>query len=227
MAETAINAQPRTLSGKRGSRKLRAQGFTPAVVYGHKEGTVALQIADDDVQKMLREGHKLVDLTVEGTSEKVIIRELQWDTFSKDVLHVDFLRVSKGELVEIELALEFVGDAPGLANGGVLEHPNMSLRATSPALRIPDAIKVDLSNLTIGESITVADMKNIPDHVTVLDEPETCVATMVDPAAIQAAVDADDAASEAAPAADAVPEVDEAGPADAPEGDPGDTAVVN
>ena len=226
MAETAVTAQPRTLTGKRATRKLRQQGLTPAVVYGHKEGTVQLQIADDDVDRMIREGHKLVDLTVEGTSEKVIIRDLQWDTWSKDVLHVDFLRVSKGEIIEIELALEFFGDAPGLANGGVLEHPHVSLRATSPALRIPDAIRVDLSNLKIGDAITVADLKNVPDHVTVLDEPDTAVAVMIDPAAIAAAVEAEDAAADAAPSE---PEqIDATGGNDADGGnDSADTAVVN
>ena len=220
MAETAVVAQPRTVEGSRACRKLRTEGFTPGVVYGHKEESVSVKVSQDDVTRMLREGHKLVDLDLNGQHEKVIIRDLQWDTYSKHVIHVDFMRVSKGELIEVTLPLEFVGDPIGVTNGGVLEHPHVSIRLACPALQLPDSIKVPLADLKIGETITVGDLE-VPEQVTLLDDPDTPVATVTDPAAIEAAVAAADAASEAAPSE---PErVDEAdGPDDA-----ADTAVVN
>ena len=221
MAETALVAEPRTAEGSRACRKLRANGQTPAVVYGHKEGSVNVQIDSDEVIRMVREGHKLVDLDLKGDHEKVIIRDLQWDTYSKHVIHIDFMRVSKGELIEIEIPLDFYGDAIGTGNGGVLEHPHVAIRATCPALQIPDTIRVNLSDLKIGESITVGDL-DVPEVLTLLDDPDTPVATIIDPAAIQAAVDAADAASDATPSEPEV--IDEAkdGPDDA-----ADTAVVN
>lgn len=218
MAETALTAQPRTATGSRACRQLRAQGLTPGVVYGHKEDVVAIQVADDDIERMIREKHKIVDLDLNGAHEKVVIRELAWDTYSKHVLHVDFVRVSKGELIEVELPIQFTGDAIGVGNGGVLEHPHMSLNIECPALQLPDAITVDLSDLKIGETITVADIK-VPDQVRVLDEPDTPLATIIDPAAMEAAADAEAEASAGEP--EVIGEAPAAGEDDA------DTAVVN
>ena len=225
MAETALTAEPRTVAGSRACRRLRASGLTPAVVYGHKEGAVSIQIKNDDIVRMVREGHKVVDLDLSGDHEKALIRDLQWDTWSKEVIHVDFLRVSKGELMEVELPLEFVGEAIGTQNGGVLEHPNVSITVECPALQIPDAIRVNLSDLKIGESLTVGEL-TVPDQVKVLTEPDVPVATIVDPAAIAAAVEAENAASDSMPAEPEV--IDATGGDDADGGDDGaDTAVVN
>ena len=220
MAETALAAQPRSVKGSHACRKLRSNGQTPAVVYGHKEGSVDVQVDSEEVIRMVREGHKLVDLDLEGNHEKVIIRDLQWDTYSKHVMHIDFMRVSKGELIEVELPLVFFGDAIGISNGGVMEHPHNSLKASCPALQIPDSIRVDVSNMKIGDSLHISDL-DLPDVLTILDDPETPVATIIDPAAMEAAVDAEDAAAAASPTS---PEV-----VDAKDGsdDAADTAVAN
>ena len=220
MAETALAAQPRSVKGSHACRKLRSNGLTPAVVYGHKEGSVDVQVASDDVIRMVREGHKLVDLDLGGNHEKVIIRDLQWDTYSKHVMHIDFMRVSKGELIEVELPLVFVGDAIGVANGGVMEHPQNSINVTCPALQIPDSIRVNVAELKIGDALHISDL-DLPDVITVLDDPDTPIATIIDPAAMEAAVDAEDAAAAASPTS---PEV-----VDAKDGedDAADTAVAN
>lgn len=191
---TAVTAEPRTVAGSRSSRKLRATGQVPAVVYGHKEANVVIQVSADEVTKMLREGHKVIDLTLSGETQSCIVKDMQWDTFAKDVLHIDFVRVSKGELIQVEVSIALTGDAPGVLNGGVLEQPNHRVMIEVPALQTPDEIAVDISAMTIGDAITVADLK-LPDNVTCLLPPETPVVVIHAPKAEEEDTDAD-AASE-------------------------------
>ena len=221
MAETALVAEPRTAEGSRGCRKLRNQGLTPAVVYGHKEGSVNVQVKDDDITRMVKEGHRLVDLDLGGDHEKVIIRDLQWDTYSTKVIHVDFLRVSKGEMIEVELKLEFIGDPIGVANGGVFEHPTTAINIACPALQIPDSLKVNVSEMKIGDALHISDL-DIPEQITVLDDPSTPVANIIDPAAMEAAADAADAEASEGPT-----EPEQIGADDDDRDDAADTAVVN
>lgn len=164
MASTAVTAEERTVSGTSASRKLRSQGFVPAVVYGHKEAVAHIKLSVDEIDKMLREGHKVIDLSVGGNAEKCIVKEMQWDTFQENVLHVDFVRVSKGELIIVEVPVHVHGDAVGVLNGGVLEQPHHTVEVEVPALQTPDEIVVDVSELKIGDSFTVADLK-LPENV--------------------------------------------------------------
>lgn len=194
---TAVTAEPRSTVGSRASQKLRAAGQVPAVVYGHKEANVDIQLSIDEVNKMLREGHKVIDLTVSGKTESCLVREMQWDTFATDVLHIDFIRVSKGELVHVEVEVELHGDAPGALGGGILEQPHHTLEIEVPALQTPDSITVDISNMQIGDTITVGDLE-LPDNVKCLQPSDTPVVVVVH----DKRAEADAAAEEAADAAD-------------------------
>ena len=100
MAETVqLTVQPRDGAGTRASERLRQQGLLPAVVYGHKEATVPVALSHDDFVKALRHGARLVQLKTNGSTESAIIQEVQWDHLGKEVLHVDFTRVSKDERI--------------------------------------------------------------------------------------------------------------------------------
>ena len=118
MAQTLqLNAQPRTgETGTRVARRLRKAGLVPAVVYGHKEATIAVTVKADELTKAIRHGVRVVDLKVDGKApEKALIREVQWDHLGKDVLHVDFARVAADEKITIEVRVELRGIAPGVA----------------------------------------------------------------------------------------------------------------
>lgn len=175
---TAVTAETRSTSGSRASQKLRAAGLVPGVVYGHKEDNLDIQLKHEEVEKMLREGHKVVDLTVGGKTESCLIRDMQWDTFATDVLHVDFMRVSKGELIHTEVEVELHGDAPGSLAGGILEQPHHTLEIEVPALQTPDKIIVDISSMKIGDTITVGDL-TLPENVKCLQPPDTPVVVIV------------------------------------------------
>ena len=115
-------------------------------------------------------GH-LADLDVGGTTETVLIRDVQWDHLGKEILHLDFARVSAEEIIETEVSLEVRGQAAGIAAGGILEHLVHSLRIKCRAGAIPDSIKVDVSHLQVDEGIHVRDL-TLPPDVTVNADPD-------------------------------------------------------
>ena len=113
MAETVkLSTKPRQSNGSQEARRLRRQGLIPAVIYGHKEATVAVALPGDELQAALRHHARVLDLDAEGKLQKVLIKEVQYDHLGKELLHIDFARVSADEKVKVTVALELHGQAP-------------------------------------------------------------------------------------------------------------------
>src|SRR5436190_5742482 len=119
MAET-LQAEPRKSLGKRNTKRLRAGGKVPAVIYGHGQETVSLAIPADQMRAAIRHGARVVQLKG-SVSDNALIRELQYDTFGLEILHVDFARVSEHERVHVKVPLEVRGQAVGVKEGGIIE----------------------------------------------------------------------------------------------------------
>src|SRR5881227_1339831 len=111
MAQTAqISAKPRPELGSRANKRLRDAGFIPGVIYGHKEAVVPVTLPKKDVVNHLNHGAHLFDLALDGKSEKVLVKEVQYDHLGIDVIHVDFARVSLYVLVEVTVPVELKGE---------------------------------------------------------------------------------------------------------------------
>src|SRR6516162_3107884 len=116
MAESKILVtEKREGRGSRLAQVLRKQHKVPCVVYGHKEATVSLSIEHKPLLEAIRHGTRVVDLQIDKATEKAQIVEVQWDHLGKDILHVDFKRVSADEKIEEKVRLEVKGIAPGVA----------------------------------------------------------------------------------------------------------------
>jgi large subunit ribosomal protein L25 len=174
METMVLTAQRREVHGSRRVRRLRQQGWIPAVVYGHKEPTISLMVRRDNIQAAIRHGVRIVDLQTDGRTEKALIRDVQWDYLGMEVLHVDFARVAAGERIVLEVRLELRGTPVGLSQGGVLDQQLHTLKVECPALSPPDAIRVNLSDLQLGQVLYVRDLK-LPEGVRALTDPETVV----------------------------------------------------
>src|SRR5262249_33039723 len=124
-------------TGTRVARRLRKRGLIPAVIYGHKQAVVPVTLTRDDVWRVGKAPGHLAELDLGGTTETVLIRDVQWDHLGKEILHLDFARVSAEEMVETEVPLELRGHAAGVAAGGLVEHLVHSLRITCRAGSIP------------------------------------------------------------------------------------------
>jgi large subunit ribosomal protein L25 len=157
-------------TGTRVTRRLRAKGLIPAVIYGHKQAVVPITLTRDDVWRMIKTPGQLADLDVRGTTETVLIRDVQWDHLGKEILHLDFARVSAEEVIETEVSLEVRGVAAGIASGGIVEQVVHSLRIKCPAGAIPSTIKVDVSHLDVDQGFHVRDLILPPDVTVDADE---------------------------------------------------------
>ena len=109
MEQATLTAETRQGVGSSAARRLRRDGKIPGVVYGHKEGAKSIVLKADDVQRVVVHRIKMVTLTVDGAAEHVLVKDVQFDTFGENVLHVDFERVAMDELIEVECPVELMG----------------------------------------------------------------------------------------------------------------------
>jgi large subunit ribosomal protein L25 len=172
MAETlTLAVEPRDPkknegTGSRVARRLRRQGRIPAIIYGHKETPVPISLTRDDVLLMLKKSAHLAQLALGGKTEMVLVRDVQWDHLGKEVLHLDFARVSADEKVHTQVPLEVHGTPVGLSEGGQLEVIVHSLDVTCRATAIPDSIRVEVGGLHVGEGVHVKELA-LPEGVTI------------------------------------------------------------
>jgi large subunit ribosomal protein L25 len=176
MAEI-LNVKARNSRGKREARRLRRAGTIPAVLYGHGEATKSLAVIAEEMAAVVRHGGRVVELAG-AVQEKAFIRELQWDTFGTEVLHVDFARVSEHERIEVKVSLELRGHAAGIKDGGVVEQLIHELEIECEALSIPDKLELNVSELQIDGQLTAADVQ-LPVGVTLVSDPAMVVAHCV------------------------------------------------
>lgn len=165
-------------TGSRVARRLRKQGRIPAIVYGHKQAPQPISLTRDSVWEMIKRSTHVAELTVNGSTETVLVRDVQWDHLGKEIIHLDFARVSADETIETEVRIDVRGTAPGTAGGGTLEVLIHDLKVKCLANAIPDSIKVDVSHLQLDQAIHVKDLV-LPAGVTADEDPEKLVVHVV------------------------------------------------
>ncbi|MEQ9143642.1 MAG: 50S ribosomal protein L25/general stress protein Ctc [Parvibaculaceae bacterium] len=190
MAEnTTLTAQARDRAGKGVARALRREGRVPAVIYGDKKSPDLVSLAYNEVIRLWNRGtfmSSLLDLEVDGKSQRVIPRDVQLDPVRDFIIHVDFLRLGKGSTIAVEVPVHFLNEeeAPGLKRGGVLNVVRHEVELTCPAESIPDAIEIDLTGLDIGDSVHISAVK-LPDGVTpTITDRDFTIATVAAPASL-------------------------------------------
>ncbi|MEM9352934.1 MAG: 50S ribosomal protein L25 [Planctomycetota bacterium] len=162
MSETdTITVEKREKLGKLNSRRLRAEGIVPAVLYGHGEEPVSLKMDAKPLRASLRHGAKLVELT--GAAKgSALLQDVQWDTFEQHILHVDLLRVDAKEKVVVEVPLLIRGQAPGESEGGVVDHLVHHIEIETTAGSIPEQLHVSVNDLHLGGSLLPKDIEDMP-----------------------------------------------------------------
>ncbi len=158
-------------TGSRAAQRLRKRGQIPAIIYGHKQAPVPIALARETVWEMIKKSTHLAELSFGAATETVLVRDVQWDHLGKEIIHLDFARVSADESIETEVRLDVKGTAAGIAEGGVLEVLVHDLRITCRANAIPDAIRVDVSHLGVDQAIHVKDL-SLPEGVVVDADPD-------------------------------------------------------
>jgi large subunit ribosomal protein L25 len=179
---TALSVASRQPAGSRASRRLRREGKVPGVVYGGGEGPVAFEVDARELRQALAHAGAVLDLSIDGTSSPVVVKELARHPVSADTMHVDLLRVRLDQAIQATVVLDLIGadDAPGIKEGGVLEQVTRELTVEALPTDIPDSIQHDVSGLQVGDTVTLEAITP-PASVTLVDDPETVVATVTPP----------------------------------------------
>ena len=157
---------------------MRRDGHIPAILYGHGEANRSLSVSADEMATVVRHGGRVVEL--KGVvNEKALIRDLQWDTYGADVLHVDFARVSEHERIEVKVKVELRGQAAGVKDGGVVEHFIHEVEIECEALAIPEKLELPIHDLKVGDSLSASDLR-LPPGVKLISDPDVVVVHCVE-----------------------------------------------
>ncbi len=180
-----IKADPREKGSKNAARRLRRNGKIPAVLYGPKISSVALQVDKKDFSSRVAvlEGSHLVRLKSSDSSlmDKVaLVKDMQFHPISGDVIHTDLYEVDLAARITVRVPLRFVGKGAGVVRGGILQPIVREVEVECLPLDIPGFFNVDVSALDIGDSIHVEDIP-MPEGVSALYESNFAVVTVVTP----------------------------------------------
>lgn len=202
MASANLSVSVRENSGKGVARSLRRDGRVPAVIYGHGREPQALSINTRDLEKLLEHisaENTVIDLDVDGTSSRTLIREIQRHPFKRQILHVDFQELVAGEKVIVRLPVILVGVPDGVRmDGGILDQTMRELEVEVDPANIPNHVEVDVTKMVIGSSLHVSDIK-LPEGVEIVGDEEASVAVVSAPRAAVEAVATEEAAVGAEP----------------------------
>lgn len=165
--DLVLKAERRATLGKVETQRLRSTGQVPANIYGLGKPGVSASVCGDAVEKLVSTLSSVVDVELDGTVDKAVVQELQWDVFSTKVLHVDLRRVDPDGRATVDVPLELRGEAVGLKGGGAVRQLVKTVRIDCPDYRIPKSIVVRMGALQIGDTVKAGDLQ-LPEFASLV-----------------------------------------------------------
>lgn len=153
-----LKAEKRTTKGSKGVHKLRMLGQIPAVLYGHKQDNLMLCLKESEFERLLNTRTRMIRLVLDNKKESALIKEVQYDHVTDRILHVDFSRIDLDERVKLRVSIELAGESVGVKEGGVLTHVMKEIEIECLPTAIPEKIKVNISELGLGNAIHVKEL---------------------------------------------------------------------
>ena len=181
-----LKATKRTSASTGQVNKLRSDGFVPAVLYGGKKDNLNISLKKLHLRNVLNTKtflSKVFDLDIDGNSEKALPRDIAYDPISDEPIHIDFMRITKGSKLILEIPVKFINSdkSPGLKKGGVLNIVRRKIELKCPAENIPDEIVVDLNNTEINSSLKISSVKLPENIVPTITDRDFVIATVAAP----------------------------------------------
>ena len=202
MKEVTLTVIPREGKGKGPARQTRMVGFIPGVLYGPETKPESIKVDNrvfNAAWKTAGGGSVIFSLEKGGKKTKVLIRELQRDPVSNNVIHVDFHAISMSKPIHLSIPVRLVGTPVGVkTEGGILQATMREIEISCLPTDIPEQVEINVENLHIGDSLHVRDL-SIP-KVKILEEPDTTLAVVSAPTVLKTV---EEEAAEAAAAAEA------------------------
>jgi large subunit ribosomal protein L25 len=180
MPDLTLTAETGRTRGSRASNRLRNAGKVPAVVYGHGEDPLPVTVDWRELRAALTTEagtNALLTLNINGEEQLALVRELQRDPIKRRVDHIDFIRVNRNEQITVDVPIVLVGEPDAVhRENGMIEQVLNTLTVSTTPTNIPNEFSLDISGMTIGDSLRVADL-TLPSGVTTDVDAEEAVAT--------------------------------------------------
>jgi large subunit ribosomal protein L25 len=234
-----LEVKERERRGTRESRRLRREGMIPGVLYGRGHKPHPICVHERELRRVLTGGHGLhaiLDVVLEGqrSTHASILKDYQVDPIRGKIDHFDLQEVRLDQPIQTSVVVELVGESAGTKAGGVLSQVSREVRVEALPLEVPDRLELDVGAMEIGDTLRLSDLST-PSGVTLLDDPETVLATVTMPTRVEepepeeveegeegeeeeGVVAEGEEAPEGAAEAPAEPEADAAGESGTPEG---------
>ena len=165
MLEINVSGQKRNAIGKKAAKEVRKEGLVPCNIYGIEKDAETRPVATSftipfsELRKVVYTPNVyVVNINIDGTEKKAVIKELQFHPVSDALLHVDFLEINEEKPVTVGIPVKLVGHAAGVRNGGRLSLSIRQIKVTAPYTRIPEILEIDVTALEIGKSIKVGEL---------------------------------------------------------------------
>jgi large subunit ribosomal protein L25 len=180
-----LEVQEREQLGSRESRRLRKQGLIPGVLYGRGKKPHPICIQERELRRVLTGSHGLhaiLDVVLAGqkTTHASILKDYQQDPIRGRISHFDLQEVRLDQPIQAPVVIELVGESPGVKAGGVLSLVTREVTVEALPMEMPDRLELDVGAAEIGDTLRVSEL-GAPDGATILDDPETVVATVTMP----------------------------------------------
>jgi large subunit ribosomal protein L25 len=185
-----LEVQPREVSGSAESRRLRAHGLVPGVLYGDGKNAVSFSVPERELRRVLtgeHGTHAILDVVVGdggGKARHAVLKEYQLHPTRGRLLHVDLHEVRLDQAIQAAVAVELVGEPEGVTMGGVLTQVAREIAVEALPMDVPDRLELEVSGMGIGDSLRISDLP-VPEGVRVLDDPETVLATVAQPTRVE------------------------------------------
>ena len=177
--EFKLEVTKRDGSGKKSSKQVRREGGIPGVYYSHdSKESVSFSIDEKELFEAQKSGANIFNISVGAKKRNVIFKSVQYHPVTDDVLHIDLYGVKMDEKITVKVSIHLTGDALGVKEeGGVLNSPTSEIEVACLPMDIPNAIEVDVTKLSIGDSMQVVDIK-LDDQLTLMSSPDAVVASV-------------------------------------------------
>ena len=180
MSEADLHIELREKTGHRTAKRLRGSGFVPGLFYAHGEDSVPFRVKAKELQRLLHSEVNVINIIFpDGKTKKSIVREVQRDPVTDAIIHIDVMGIKLTEKIHMTIPLVLTGTPIGVKEGGILEHLLREVEVEGLPLDIPDHIEVDVSNLKIGDVLTLENVS--VDKIKMLTELNHAVANVIHP----------------------------------------------
>jgi large subunit ribosomal protein L25 len=170
-----LDADVRPVLGTRATRRLRAAGKLPAIVYGHKQEAVNVAVLAKPFRESIDKGAHVFELKIAGKSENALLKDVQYDHLGTNIIHIDFARVDLNEKVRVNVGITLKGEPAGEKEGGVLQQVLSEVEVECVVTDIPSDIVHNVNSLKLDESVHVRDLV-LPAGVKIVDDGDLIVA---------------------------------------------------